>query len=427
MFEQNLQIIKQRWPQLALQLADISSLPDVELIRRSETSLRVQGLQLTSCFDRRSEAHLQASLVPKESGRVQVYGLALGDLQEVLLERAELEQLNVVIMNLALARSCLEHFDQRGWLEDPRVNLLTAQGLKLPLPPFAAAPVCLQLADESACELRDRIVLELATPEIRRRCGAGNLRLQRRLIENKPYIEQDEDVALFFGRIGDKRAVVAAAGPSLEMHYDFLHRERDNIWLITVDAALKPLLAAGITPDVVLTIDPHETRILPFFSEIEPAVLKETVLVYFPLVHHRVLDAWPGVRFCAYARHPLYAELALQHPRGSLFSSGSVIHPAVDLAVQAGAAEVVLLGADFCYPQHKSHVDGCVVQVELPATKHEHWVLNGRKERVPTHLNMRGFLRDLECYIESHSQVKFINGSRSGALIAGTCYLQEAS
>ncbi len=427
MFDQNLQIIDQRWPELGARLAAATVLTEVEAVRVIEPSLQIQGLQLTSCFDRRSEAQLQASLVPRESTTAQVYGLALGDLQQVLLERSELQQLNVVMMNLAVARCCLEHFDQRGWLEDSRVNLLTAERLKNPRLPFAAAPVCLQLADESACELRDRIVLELATPAIRRRCGAGNARLQQRLIANDAYIEQDEDVALFFDRIGDKRAVVAAAGPSLAQHFELLRKERDRIWLIVVDAALKPLLAAGITPDVVLTIDPHDTRILPFFEGIDRVRLENAALVYFPLVHHSVLEAWPGIRFCAYARHPLYAELALQQPRGSLFSSGSVLHPAVDLAVQAGATEVVLLGADFCYPERKSHVDGCVVQVQLPAVNHEHWVLNGRQERVPTHLNMRGFLRDLEGYIDSHPQVKFTNGSRIGARISGTSYLQEAS
>ncbi len=426
MFDQNLQLIRQRWPQLASQLETTQPPADVRPVQVREPSLLVQGLQLTSCYDRRSEAQLQASLVPRQSRRVQVYGLALGDLPRVLLEGDQLEELNVFILNFSLARTCLEHFDHRDWLSDSRVNLLTGAGLKQPDPPFAAAPVCLQLAEDAASALRDRIVLELSTPEINRRCGVQNAALQQRLRDNEPYVERDEDVALYFGHIGDKRAVIAAAGPSLAEHYAWLREQRAEIWLLALDASLKPLLAAGIEPDLVLCIDPHEELIIPFFNDIDPQRLRGMALVYFPLVHHRVLDAWPGPRLCAYARHPLYAGLLARHPRGCLFSSGSVLHPAVDLAVKAGAAEVTLCGADFSYPQKKTHVDGCVVQKEFADAANPHWVLNGFGERVPTHLNMRGFLRDLEGYIESHPRVRFVNASRSGAAIAGTHYPAEA-
>lgn len=426
MLERNLQMIDQRWPELGARLAASEPLSKARVVRVVEPSLVVEDLQLTSCYDRRSEAHLQASLVPADSPVAQVYGMALGDLPRVLLERSTLQELNVYLLNLSLVRQVLEHFDQSDWLGDARVNLLTADGLTAPKTPFAASPVCLQLAEVSCAGLRDRIVLELSTPEINRRFSAKNRTLQDRLRANEGAVAQDEDVALFFGRIGNKRAVVAAAGPTLSEHYTWLKRERSNLWLIALDASLKPLLEAGIQPDLVLTIDAHEELILPFFADIDPKRLQGTALVYFPLVHPDVLAAWPGTRVCAYARHPLYAELAQRWPRGCLFSSGSVLHPAVDLAVKSGAAEVVLLGADFCFPHNKSHVAGCVVRRDIDASGNAPWVLNGRGEKVPTHLNMRGFLRDLECYIECHPQVRFINGSRDGAAIAGTELLEKS-
>ena len=55
----------------------------------------------------------------------------------------------------------------------------------------------------------------------------------------------------------------------------------------------------------------------------------------------------------------------------------------------------------------------------------KHWVLNGRGERVVTSPGMRGFLRDLERYMERHPEVQFINGSREGAHIKGADYLED--
>jgi len=47
-------------------------------------------------------------------------------------------------------------------------------------------------------------------------------------------------------------------------------------------------------------------------------------------------------------------------------------------------------------------------------------VLNGLNERVPTLLNYRGYLRDLEDYIALAKHVEFFNGSYKGAFIANT-------
>ena len=51
--------------------------------------------------------------------------------------------------------------------------------------------------------------------------------------------------------------------------------------------------------------------------------------------------------------------------------------------------------------------------------------VNGYGEKNPTYLNFRGYLRDLEHYIELHPQVSFYNGSKVGANIAGALIWPE--
>jgi len=50
------------------------------------------------------------------------------------------------------------------------------------------------------------------------------------------------------------------------------------------------------------------------------------------------------------------------------------------------------------------------------------WVLDGHGQRVRTQLNFRRYLGELERYIQAHPQVRFLNSSRAGAMIAGATF-----
>ncbi len=421
----NLAIIRERWPAIG-KMVETAQIPQSAVVVDSgpEKTMVVEGLHLSSRYDRQKEARLQASLIPVESELGWVYGFGLGDLPRALLLRDSLKRLNVVLMNPAVARASCQYFDHTDWLSDPRVKLLTAEGFDAMQFPFAAVPPCLQLVDDISARLRDLVLLALSTPFIRLKHGEGNKDLQRRIAQNESFAVKDGDVAELFGQRPGQTVAVAGAGPTLERHYQFLRQNRRTLCLIAVDAALKPLVEAGINPDVVLVLDGHDEKILPFFSEVDLVDFSSSPLVYFPAVHGQVLDAWPGPRLTAYSEHPLYETLAAQHPKGTLFSSGSVIHPAVDLAVKMGAAKILLLGADFSFPGEISHVEGCVVRQAVPAASTAHWLLDGRGQRVHTTLAMSGFLRDLETYIAAHRQVVFVNGSKAGAKIEGTLCME---
>ena len=103
---------------------------------------------------------------------------------------------------------------------------------------------------------------------------------------------------------------------------------------------------------------------------LEMTAFENTPLVYVPTVTNNLLQQWPGPRFTAYLRRALYVELNKRYERGFLFSTGTVTHCCVDLAVKMGAKEIVLLGADFSFPKNKSHTNITGPQSE--------------KERLPT-------------------------------------------
>ena len=369
-------------------------------------------------------ASAQANAESENAGQCWVYGMGLGDLPQQLLQRDRLGKLTVVLMNASIARLSLSCIDHRTWLKDDRVLLQLAEELVKLEVPFAANPPELQLAEDSAALLRDLIELELATPFIRSKQNAASQESQHRLNETLEFVQSDGNVASLFGTRAGEKIFVAGAGPTLKDHFSWL--KGHTSLLIAVDTAVKPMLAADICPDVVVAIDPSHHAELDLFEGIDFERLQDVPLVYFPRVHPEVLQLWPGPRLTAYSNESGYRVLADKYPKGELFSSGTVFHPAVDLAVQCGGQEIILLGADFAYVDGLTHVEGSSHAKTKIQENGTPWVLNSYGEKLATAQNLRGFLRDLESYIALWPHIKFINAGRKGARIEGTTYLETA-
>lgn len=425
MLTQNFSIIEQRWPELSHLLMDVDLPAQVELLTDSpEQTLVVDGIQISSRFDRMREARLQASLVPESSKVVTLYGLAMGDLIRIILARPELRQLNLVLMHRAADRANFGLVDHRDWLNDPRVNILNSETERELRIPFSCSPASLYLTDDHSARLRDLIYLELSTPYIRKQHSSREAEVLLQLDENEPYILRDYDVAELSDEAAVTTTVIAAAGPTLTDQLGWMKAQRDRFRLIAVDAAVRALLDVGITPDYVLSVDSSPALFDLFFEGLDIAALTNTRLVYFPLVNRKILEAWPGKRYVAYSRQPIFFALAEKYPRGTLFSSGSVIHPAVDLAIKMGTQKIIFTGADFSFTKDQSHVSGSHLQLDMKNNVNC-WVLNSRGERVPSSQNYVGYLRDLERFLAWHKNVSFLNASHDGASIDGTSLFAE--
>ncbi|MCO7568706.1 DUF115 domain-containing protein [Pseudomonas chlororaphis] len=420
--EDNAQVLGGRWPALLERLlAEDSAALQADLVEGLGSTLSVAGIQLTSRHDRAREARTQAGSLP-EAPVLHLYGCGLGDLQLVLLERPGLTRLYVHILNGALFKLVLQLLDQQFWLTDPRVELLYAGDLSEIQLPFFALPAELVLADDYNAKIRDRLVSETHV-SFNNRLFTEEAVVAERLAAVEPWVRADADVAELFGRDSGREVFVIATGPSLEQHFAALQalRERpQRPLLICVDTAYQPLQRHGIEPDVVVSIDQRiSSRHLPAQGS------ANTTLVYMPLADPLVLEGWQGPRYVAYSASPVFAPMRQRWPKALLHAGGSVIHPAVDLAVKMGGRRITLFGADFAFPMDRTHAgwqDGDLGP-QLKAAKH--WVLDGNGQRVKTQLNFRSYLCELERYIQSQPEVRFFNTSRSGAMIAGTTFHED--
>ncbi len=423
---QNHQIMQQRWPSLLDKLTRSNEKLDIQVLyHNNEKTLLVNGIHLSSIYDKNKEAQLQASLVPCEKSQVFVYGVGLGDIPRVLLKRKALIELVCVVLNKSIFYQVIMEFDCSNWLQDERVRLLFANEETQLQYPFSTQPACLKLANEAVYHLRDQILLELSTPHIQQKFSEKKVIYQQQIEENIFYIKNDGDVSSFFNRYPGQAALIVGAGPSLLDNYDWIRENRDNYFIISVSSAVIPLMAENIIPDAVVVIEPQEDAIFPVF-DIDLTLLSKVPLVYFPIVSKRVLALWKGKRFTAYGQHKIYEKMAVQYPKGYLFAAGTVVHSAIDLAVKMGVRKIVLAGVDYAFSNELQHATGARSRNILVPETGEYVVFNGYNEKIQSSPSLIGFLRDTEHYIACHPQVEFYNMSRSGAKIKGATYLDGA-
>jgi len=420
-FQQNAEVLQARWPEVFSRLLaeDRESL-QAELVEGVGSTLRISGIQLTSRHDRTAEARLQAASLPPESPMLHVYGTGLGDLQQVLLENPELLRLQVHILNGGLFALVLGLLDQTPWLSDPRVELSYAADYREIQLPFFALPSELELADEVNARIRDRLISEVHLSFNNREFDPQSPLILQRLQDSLELLRSDRDIAELFGTQAGQEIYVIGTGPSLEHHFEKLlaiRAQAQRPLFVSVDTAYRPLIEHGIKPDLVVSIDKGITaRHLP------PSDSGSIPLVYMPMSDPQVLQAWRGPRYVGYSASPIYAALRQQIAKAQLYVGGSVLHPAVDLAVRMGAAKITLFGADFAFPMNRTHAGWNDGELGPGVDLAKHWVLDGHGQRVKTQLNFRRYLGELERYIAGHPEVRFFNSSRAGAMIAGTAY-----
>ena len=385
----------------------------------------MRGLQLSSAYDRRAEARLQAQRVPSFAHAATIYGLGLGDLVRELCTRRELKSLRLVLFDPGVAKLGFALVDQSDWLEDPRLELALARDEAKLERPFAAVPPALQLAEDAALVLRDEVGAALQAGFVAERWKQRLEVLESHIAANEDLVAAAGDVASVFGRAAGGRAIVVGPGPTLADHIELLQAHRKGAELVVISTALAPVLAADLVPDFVVMIDSHSIQ--PFDPADARAVerLSTVPLVFVPEVQRATLEAWPGPRLAAYLARPRFAELAARHPRAELWTDGTVAHTAVDLAAKLGAQRIELFGLDFSYPGGASHAPGTPDYQAQHAIDQGRTVINGYGERVASDPNLISYLRDLEAFVKRHPSIAFTRAGQSAAALEGVPWIQH--
>lgn len=229
---------------------------------------------------------------------------------------------------------------------------------------------------------------------------------------------QDPGIAAFTGCFRGKPGIVIGAGPSLNKNIHLLREAGDKAVLIAVDAALKPLLNAGIRPHLVTNIErtPGQDA---FFLQLERQ--EETFFVFSPVVPPETYAAFRGPKIIAHR----YEELMdwLDIPKGSLTGGPLVGNFAFDIAQYLGCSPIIMVGQDLSFkPTGATHVQGNVYG-HIDDYKKEALEVEGNyAETLLTTKSFEEGRRSLEAQIANFSGL-CINATEGGAKIGGTVFL----
>jgi hypothetical protein len=238
--------------------------------------------------------------------------------------------------------------------------------------------------------------------------------MRENALANLDAVRDAEGVSSYAGRWAAKTAAVIGAGPSLTDAFPYLRAHRTSLCLIAVGTAVRPLLEAGIKPDVMVIAD--QQRIIR--THIDDARAADIPLLFIPTASHDAVAYHPGSRIVALQYgYPLCDELEAALHKGRLAVGGSVATLALSFAVLGGSRRIELIGLDLAYPGGYSHAQGVTKRVPIEATECVVSVTGGSVLSTKPMVSFRDWIAKT---IAAHGEIEFVNRSAHGARIDGT-------
>lgn len=366
--EQNLEaLVELLPPQAAERLSAAEATEQLELIDTPSgaPTCRALGRWVYSRREPMREARrLVEHEIPSSTEICLFENFGLGYHVEAFLDRFPEAHAVILEPDIRWFRAAIEARDLTRLLRSRRVTLL------IEAPP-AVLPqliedarrvhvVRLRPLAEKNREYFEAISRELESLLSRRDVNANTLarfgkRWVRNLIRNLELLPGSRGVEELAAGFTDLPCLLLAAGPSLDIVLPHLRELRKRFLLLCVDTSYRAALAAGVTPDLLVVVDPQ------FWNSrhLDGCRLDETILVSesstYPAVFHRSL----GPLFFCGSLFPLgqYLEAKIGE-RGKLGAGGSVSTTAWDLARTLGCTPIVCAGLDLGFPERKTHFRG---------------------------------------------------------------------
>ena len=272
-----------------------------------------------------------------------------------------------------------------------------------------------------------------------RRKNAG--RYLQNTLRNAAAILREDDAAVLKDLFTGVPALVVGAGPSLDRNVADIVRYRDRVIIIAADTSLRPLLAAGVEPDVVIATDPTETN-ARHLNDLPSC--ERTYLAAEGSVDPESLPHFEGrTFFFRIGDHHPWPWLRQQgHDRVHLRAWGSVLTTAFDLALMMGCDPIVFAGADLAFTDGRPYARGTTYEevwrrAEMWGQPIEEcwsaaiagwpdtWEASVTGEMVRTAPHLRSFRDWIAAEAAKTTGRTIINGTGGGILV-GSAILQQS-
>lgn len=221
----------------------------------------------------------------------------------------------------------------------------------------------------------------------------------------------------------DIPGIVVAAGPSLNKNIQELKKAKGKALIIAVDTAIKPLLAAGIIPDMFTIVDGKKPLDL-----VQKESAKEIPLVAAINANSEILKYHTGMKFFYNESYAIAEQILVRADRqyGGVDTGGSVATSAFSLLYKIGLTRIILVGQDLAFTGNRSHADGTFEKVMKEENTAGFIMVEGNVEKeVPTTASLKIYLDWYDKYIEDILErekgcFRVINATEGGAKIKNT-------
>lgn len=244
---------------------------------------------------------------------------------------------------------------------------------------------------------------------------------------NLPYLYEGYSVAELCNILPkDVPAIVVSAGPSLNKNIMDLKKAVGKACIIATDTAMKPLLNAGIIPNLFVIIDGLKPGVLFEHKDLSkvPMVTMTGVSVE-PMKYHK------GKKFFYYSSSPLEHKILIDlgakdkinRTLPDLITGGSVANSAYSLGVYMGAKTVILVGQDLAMTGNRTHADGTfkdkMDEIDVNSDNYfEVESIDGGK--ILTRDDFDRYRKWFEEYAQKWNAITMVDATEGGALIHGS-------
>lgn len=219
--------------------------------------------------------------------------------------------------------------------------------------------------------------------------------------------------------------IVVSAGPSLDKNILDLKKAVGKACIIATDTAMKPLLNAGIIPDLFVIVDGLKPAEL-----FEHKDISRTAMVTMTAVSKEPMALHKGRKFFYYGGAPFETELvrAVSAIKGrdvnlpNFPGGGSVATFAFCTGMYMGAKTIILVGQDLALAGNKVHADGAFkdekVKIDMDSGEYlEVEAIDGGT--VVTRIDFKLYLDWFEEAVKKWPHIKVVDATEGGALIHG--------
>lgn len=216
----------------------------------------------------------------------------------------------------------------------------------------------------------------------------------------------------------DIPAIVVSAGPSLNKNIRELRKAKNRAFIVAVDTAVKPMVKAGIIPDLYVIVDGLKPLELFEFEEAERIPLMCSLSSAKSVMEHhkgKKIFWFEGQSFI----------WSLMCMTGAFFPKvacgGSVACSAFSLVYKMGFSRIILVGQDLAMTGNKTHADGTFQEKMDEIDTSRCMTVEGNcEEKVPTRTDFKLYLDWFNYYIEEGRGVHVMNATEGGAKIRNT-------